>query len=403
MKITVSLLLLFCYMFPSTAQRVGKAAQLPIDQAAADVEVIVKNNIPEQVKLIGIGEVATFAKEVTQFNTALAAYLIVKKRCRRFLVMDDEWRLRPVNDYLTGGGSTTDTMVLDSLLRHSMSSYFHSMQFRSFLTWLKKYNLRYPKDMVNLLGVTADAPIPPTYFLATYVVPADSTDGSRIGRKWADKFYADSSAFKDIEDWYRQILANPGLFARHKDLLSRCGEDLQHNKAVITVASIEQTLSKDEIDRKMSYEVSSILRKLDKRAILFGSNATIVKGDFTSKRMANEKPAATTGKLLYYKLKEKYYACATSFADSANLPILSAARREIELTFVPGTTEAKRLFQQKDYFFMPSDSAYMSQYRPSLVPFILEYRSKLVPDNNIAAADALFLFSSLTSADLILN
>jgi len=402
MKILVSWLLLFCHILPSVAQQIGKTAQLPIDPAAENIEQIVKNNIPDQVKLIGIGEVATFAKETTQFNTALAAYLVTKKSCRHFLLMDDEWMLRPLNEYLTGGDAV-DSSVVDSLMRLSMDGYLRSVPFRAFLIWLKGYNLRHPQDRVDLLGVKADTRIPPSYFLAAYIMSADKAGGIRLGRKWADRFYDDAAAFKDIEAWYQQALANPSLSGKKKELILRCGEDIQHNKAVIQRTSFEQMLPKKELDRMMSYEVSSILHKLDKRAILFASNTSIVKSDVSSNRILNGQPVASLGKLLYYKLRRNYYACVTSFADSANLLIVSAVRGKAESTVIPGDMETKRLFLQKDYYFMPADSGYMRRYQPSAISFFLEYPATIVPDSDLIAADALFLFSSLTTADIIPN
>jgi len=400
MKNTVGLMLLFCYMFPSMAQPIDKTARLPIDSAAADIEQIVKDKIPDHVTLVGIGEVAVFAKEATQFNTALAAYLIAKKNYRHVLLMEDEWTLRPLNDYLTGAAAV-DTSVMNSLIRLYMDGYQRSVQFRSFLIWLKKYNSRHPQAMVDLSGIEVNTSIPPSYFLTAYIVPADRAGGIRLGRKWADKFYSDSSAFKDIEAWHRQALATPSLFGKNKELILRCGEDIEHNKAVTKVASLTQILPKEELDRKMNYTVSSILHKLGKHAILYASNKSIVKSDVRSNRIANGEPVASLGKLLYHKLSGSYYACATGFADSANLLIASVAKAKAEPTVLYGTMETKRLILQKDHFFMPADSVYIKQYRPSTISFFFEYPVTMVPDGDLIAVDALFLFPSLTTADII--
>ncbi len=79
MKKILTLLLLSVCTLTMRAQQVQQIADLPIDKAIPQVDLLMKDRIPDQVKLIGIGDIGTLVKETQQFDVNLSAWLISKK------------------------------------------------------------------------------------------------------------------------------------------------------------------------------------------------------------------------------------------------------------------------------------------------------------------------------------
>lgn len=388
-----ALSLLSIFFLATTAQSIDNIAGKSIDAAIADIALVMKDKIPGAVKLIGVGDVASFARETAAFNTALAAFLITEKNVRHIVLFQTNWLLRPLSDYLIGN-SRLDTVVIDSLLKVSLGSTIYSThEFRLFITWLKKYNIINPRKAVSLSGSSGPGNlIPVSYFLSAYVFPIDKEFAAILSKKWAATGYADSLAFRDIEIWYREKQKDAGAFNKHKDLMARCWEDIEYNNNVSNVHSIQQAMA------MTSNDILIKLKELKEPAIYFAGNEMIAK----SKILLNNVTVPSPGMLIQEKLKDGYYACITDFSDTATLNIFAHQINNFKLERVAGARQTKELSVKKDCFFMPADSIYLKSYIPEVIPPVAGITRTIVPDNSVVApADALFVFRGLTSATIL--
>jgi hypothetical protein len=380
----------------TSAQHVVKVTDMPLTMAIRDIATVLDKKIPEQVRVVGIGDVTSFAKESTDISMAIAAFLISRKKFRHIVLLEEDWLLRPLNDYLTNKRAF-DSTVVDSLVRMSMAnSASRNASFRSFAIWLKKYNLAHPEAPVDLSGLVPDNTIIPAYFLATYIFPVDSAHGWILSKKWGANIYDYESAFKDIAAWYQQISKNVILLNKHKALLLRCGEDIDHNDVISKSISLE----KDAVIA-MSLKVRSMaklmLKKSDKRTIIYGDNEYIAKSSY----VFGGDTFMPLGLLLHEQLKDKYYTCLTDFADSSNLNQVDHETGKLALTMIPGSIQARELSMKKSVFFMSEDSADIKHYQPRTIFSVIGVEREIVPDNNIPATDALFIIKRLTSVDFL--
>lgn len=390
-SMTLSLLLIF--FLTATAQPINRIAEKSIDAAIADVALVMKDNIPQTVKLIGIGDVASFAREITTFNTALAAFLISRKNVRHIILFHTNWVIRPLNDYIIGK-SGLDTLAIDSLVRLSFaSSVYLTREFRLFMTWLKKYNLSNPNKVVSLSGSGGpEALIPVSYFLSAYVFPVDRKQGVTLAKKWAETGYADSLAFKDIEMWYRGKQKDAPLLNKHKELMARCGEDIAYNKSVLNVSSIQETMA------MISNVILNKLKEGNDPAIFLAGNELITK----SKIVLNNVTVSSPGLLLQDKIKDGYYACVTDFSDTATVNVFDPGGNDFRKDKVPGSRQVKELSVNKHYYFMPADSLYLHHYvTRTLLPLPGLIRTVMPGNTGTAPVDALFIFPELTSATIL--
>lgn len=384
-------MLLFTSLLNAGTQQVGKTTDAPLTIAIREMAAVLANKIPGQVKVVGIGNVTAFAKESTDLSMAMVAFLISQKNFRQVMLLEEDWMLRPLNDYLTDKRAF-DSTIVDSLVRISLaSSASRTTPLSSFAIWLKKYNLVHPNAMVSLSGIVPDDFISPDYFLATYIFPVDRTNGLIFSKKWGANILDNESSLKDIDTWYQQISKNAILFNKHKKLLLRCAEDLAHNDIVRNSTPLAMK-TKTILDFKMHAMANLILKKSDNRAIFYSNNEDIAESHY----VFNGDTLVSIGLLLHEQLKDKYYACLTDFADSSSLNQADNQAGEIKLITIPGSMQARELARKKSVFFMQEDSAAIKQYIPRTIFPVIGVEKEILRDHNIPAANALFIIKCVT-------
>ncbi|HWV66796.1 hypothetical protein, partial [Chitinophaga sp.] len=313
-KKAVTIMLLFTPLLSASGQHAGKVANTPLTLAMGNIAAGFDNKIPAHTKVVGIGNVTPFAKESTGLSMEIAAYLVSQKKFRHIVLLYEDWLLRPLNDYLTDK-RPFDSTTVDSLVRISLAnSSSRNTSFSSFASWLKKYNLDHRETMADLSGIVADDLIPPAYFLATYIFPADRTTGLMLSKKWGANIYDDESAFKDITNWYQQVSKNTTLFNKHKALLMRCAEDIDHNDIIRNGSSLMMK-PKVLVDLKTRAMADLVMKKSDKQTIIYANNEDIAKAAF----VFNGDTLMSLGLLLHEQLKDKYYSCLTDFGAASDL------------------------------------------------------------------------------------
>ena len=396
MNRAIILFLLFLSAFSTSAQRVQHIAQLSIDSGITEVETLMKNKIADHVELVGIGDIATWVKETQRFNTALSAFLISKKNFKNIFLPVDEWQIRPLNSYLLST-SPLDTVVVDSLLQNYLSdpTAYATVQFRSFIFWLKEHNLSHPGNLVNLFGIYTTETIPHSYFLAAYIYPIDKSSGAKLAKKWDDFVFNPTDAYKDIEEWCLQM-KHSNLPKDKRALVERCEMDIAHNKARLIVESMEQKFSAEVVSKYNNYVAGRILERSSEKSILFAANSTVAKSDFLSSSFIDNSAVHTIGKLLQMQLKTGYYVCVAAAGGTIRIPQADLATQSIKIDTLSGSDQVKNMLLSKDTYFTSTDKEALQKFIPNEIRFIKGRTTTLILTEATAPADAVFIFSSLT-------
>ncbi|RZJ99305.1 MAG: hypothetical protein EOO43_26935, partial [Flavobacterium sp.] len=265
MKTIVNCLLFLFIYCQASAQKIDEIASKEIDMGLPLFEQRAEfKNLPE-VKLLGLGDIGTFVKESKKFNASFSAYLITKKDFRNIALHLDDWIVRPLNAYLTSP-AIADSRLLDSLIKTTFSSdyQFKNEQFRSFLVWIKAYNVKHPVDMVNIFGVAPASTIPPSYFLATYIYEIDAVSGRKLSEKWTDTDSEDSIKFLDVKNWIAK-LKDTKMSKEHQRMILQCKDDLASNEFVLKYTSVIQKFSQKELNNRFQFVAKQISKKLYKK------------------------------------------------------------------------------------------------------------------------------------------
>lgn len=394
-NVILMLLIIFCFI-RTNAQQIEKIADKPLDVAVKQLGPIVGQQIPDQVKIFAIGNISPLAKESSSFNTVLASYLISQRRFRHIILFEEDWILRPLNDYLAGN-MDFDSTVVDSLFRNSLvTTPWCTSEFRSFLFWLKKFNLSHRSEPVRLSGLLSEELIPPAYFLASYIFPLDRQYGLRLSKKWGVDVYNDSMAYSDITAWYQQIDKEPARFRRHQSLMLRCKADLEHNSSIR-----QNKLLESDIEALIVSKVQAIadyaLKQSGERTILYASNEYIAKSEIV---LYGQK-VSSPGLVIHRQVAEEYYTSLTDFTDSANLQLKDPETGGFKQTLIQGTAQAQTMTQQKRAFFVSQDGAKIQRYIPRTISSLIGEEKEIIPLPGTPATDALFILPRLTPATLL--
>ncbi|TSJ39427.1 erythromycin esterase family protein [Mucilaginibacter corticis] len=399
MKKSCLLIVLILAFANVNAQKIQEIASKNIDEAIPMFNKISDFKNTDDIKLLGLGDVADLAKETKKLNTAFTAYLIIKKNFRNIVIPGDDWMLRPLNAYMTSS-APADSAALLSLLSTSIPPYpkFANTEFFELIAWIKKYNLAHRQDMVNFFGVAPNTAIPPSYFLSAYVYAIDKAYGQKLSDKWSENTASDSVAYADIKTWLTTVKST-GLSKDNQALVAKCNADLLHNKAVVKILSIDQKFPPKILNDRARYIANRILEKLDKKTIFYGSNVEVMRADLASSMVLNNTPVYTAGKCLGEDLREKYNVFITDFTDTAKLPMVYFTAKKINDEVLTGPEKAKDLYKNNDYLDDKKDKNLLKGYQPELLPYLKEQVSQAVVDKDGYAADGLFLLSNLSKID----
>ncbi len=264
MKSSCLIIALILAFSNTDAQKIQEIASKNIDEAIPMFNKVSDFKNTDDIKLLGLGDVADLAKESKKLNTAFTAYLISNKNFRNIVILGDDWMLRPLNAYMTSSAPADSTALL-SLLSSSIPPYpkFANTEFFELIAWIKKYNLAHQQDMVNFWGVAPNTSIPPSYFLSAYVYAIDKAYGQKLSEKWSENTASDSVAYADIKTWLT-TLKSTGLSKANQTLVAKCNADLLHNKAVVKILSIDQKFPPKILNDRARYIANRILEKLGK-------------------------------------------------------------------------------------------------------------------------------------------
>jgi len=380
-------------------QQISEIISSDIEEAIPKVDRLLSAKKLDQYKLIGLGDPAVFAKESKILNFRILAYLISRKNYRNVLLATDDWRVRPLNAYLSSPHPLNPTN-LDSVFRSSISEYmFYNQEFLTFLTWLEKFNADNPDQMVRIFGVEQNTEIPPSYFLATYIFPIDAQYGRKLAQKWGDNDTSDSLAFLDIEAWFAEIV-DSDISETYRDLIKQCKNDINHNRSFPN-APVNQKFTQKIIENSSKYVANQIIDKLDKKSVLVGGNAVVVKANIRSTIVAEDLPVSSVGNYLDKHLTDDYCAFVTDFVESAELYVIDIPNSQIVSQEFTGNDYTKRLYTQGDHFDSKRDRTLLIEYRPIILPLVKDRSSTVSAEEEDPVIDLLFLLPNLTPSSML--
>ncbi len=395
-KIFILLVLLFPVCMVN-GQLVEKIAGESVEEGIHNVERLLHQQIPDSVCLVGVGDVSSLSRQSVQFNTALMAYLISKRGFRQVFLVHEDWLMRPLNEYLRND-KRLDTDRIDSLMAVSLVHSVHrTNEFKSFLIWLKKYNLQHKEDPVDVLGVGSDDPIPVSYFLATYIVPLDKERGLSFARKWYTDNFTEDQTWADIKRWYDLMRRDRTFFNSNPDLLLQMKEDIDRNDRVKKALSPGLGLPESVNDR-LRLIADWVLEKIGNKAILYSDNGHIARSGYV---LSYTITGTSPGLLLHNRLKGNYYASLTDFRDSAFLNALHPDVSAFKKSIIVQEEHVKKLFQNKELSYYPEDTSSMSAYIPKSMGVVIGDIRTSVPCPGIVPSDAIFFFRTLTPTSFI--
>lgn len=380
-------------------QQINDIISCDIEEAIPKVDRLLSAKKLDQYKLIGLGDPADFAKESKILNFHILAYLISRKNYRNVLLAMDDWRVRPLNAYLSSP-HLLNPANLDSVFRSSISEYmFYNQEFLTFVTWLEKFNADNPDQMVRIFGIEQNTEIPPSYFLATYIFPVDETHGRELARKWSNSDTPDSLAFLDIETWFAGIVSS-GIPEDYRDLIEQCRNDINHNRSFPDVP-MNQKLTQGIIENSSKYVAGRIIDKLDKKSVLVGGNAVVVKANILSTIVADGLPVSSVGNYLDKYLTDDYCVFVTDFVESAELYVIDIPNSQIVSQEFTGTDYTKRLYTHGDHFDSKRDRTLLKEYRPIILSLVKDRSSIVSAEEDDPIIDLLFLLPNLTPSSML--
>ena len=387
-------------VFPAcilNGQIIEKIAGESIEDGITNIERLLNKPISDSICLIGVGDVSALSRQSVKFNTALISYLISKKGFRQIFLIQGDWLLRPLREYL-GNDKSLDTDIIDSLMAVSLVyTLYRTKEFKSFLVWLKEYNLQNRDRVVDLLGVGADDPIPISYFLSTYIVPFDKELGLNSSKKWHVSNYTEDQAWADIKLWYGAMLKDSTFLNNNSDLMLQMKEDIERNDQIKNGLSPELGLLESANDR-LRLISSWVLGKMKGRAIFYSHNEYVAKSKFV---LSDTMTVNSPGLFLHNILERKYYASLTDFQDSAFLNLFNPEVGEFKKVIMTREEHIKRLFQNKEASHFPDDSSLMGAFTPKSIGGIAGQISTSVLCPGLVPADAIFFFQTLTPTTFI--
>lgn len=392
-KAVIITLLLFTVVLNVEAQ---KTVSHDASELLKDLTTIIDTRISEQVKVVGVGDITPFAKQSTDLCMAIITCLVSEQKFRTVALMQDDWLVRPLNDYLTSSMPFSNK-ITDSLVRLSTANTtLRTTSFGKFAAWLKQYNLAHKKAMVKLKGVAPDETIPPAYFLVAYVWPIDQANGLILSRKWGANIYNYDMAYNDIEVWYQESSKKTSLVNKHKELFARCGEDIMHNN---TIRNNDASIvgHSNAIKKKADFLVDLIGGKPGEKTVFYSNNEDVVKSGY----LFLGDTIVSIGAYLRERLGDKYYACVTDFADTAVINLVDNEAGVLTPVVISGSEQAKDLFRKKATFFMKEDYTDIKDYRPRTIFPVIGMERNILPGNNIPLMDALFIIQNLASTDFL--
>ncbi|RZK01656.1 MAG: hypothetical protein EOO43_24145 [Flavobacterium sp.] len=136
--------------------------------------------IKDSVQIVALGEVSHGGYEPIAFKAQMARYLIERKGYRKLLIeQSDIVYFRPLRMFLNNP-SNIDPLYISKWVKQSGFTEATSLVYIELFTWLKAYNNKHPKDLVEVIGFEiGDEKKAINFILNKYIIPNDYKEGQK--------------------------------------------------------------------------------------------------------------------------------------------------------------------------------------------------------------------------------
>ncbi|MBO9618915.1 MAG: erythromycin esterase family protein [Niabella sp.] len=312
MKIGIEIVIFIFLLIADTsfAQGFPRIGPLSLDSNSIWVENTFGAHIPENIQLIGLGEVSHGGFEPMAFKAKMVQFLVEKKGYRKILFEISNLTCAQINNILVNS-AINNLNVVDSILELSEMPVYpvsRSQTMLNLFRWLKKYNLSHPKNIVTIAGI--DFPNNANefynYFMYNYLVPIDNVHAQKLIAKWE----INASDSLQTEDMFLWFIANKqklsvALTKKEFSLLSLNIENELNNcryRSLFFKNNLAASIFRDSV---MAVNVKYLAG--NDKAIVWAHNAHIYKGE------------PFMGMYLTKWYQSKYYVILTDYSMEANV------------------------------------------------------------------------------------
>lgn len=304
-----------CLLFATAAhaQLFLPVGPLSLDSSNEWLQQAFDDKISDNVKLIGLGEFTHGGHEVFMLKAKVVQYLIEKKGVRDILFEYPNAALSLVNFYL----KQTRLKSEDTLKWICIQQFGNSIMDNSLLdllTWVKRYNLAHPDDMVSLKGVDISGASGSfaNYFRNNFFQLLDTVTQNKLNNEW--NTVSIDSISKELISWHND----------HKDSVQQRLK-IYYSDFLYNVKNAESDIawraSKNQFLQSL-YQRDSIIADniqllLEKKAIFWAHNGHVVAENYY----------VNAGNRVKKALNSSYYVIATDFSEKATIMLPSGKNK----------------------------------------------------------------------------
>jgi erythromycin esterase-like protein len=311
-------ILFFCTA--TQAQTIFPLGSFSLDSTAAWLENAFDNKIPDNIQVIGLGEVTHGGHEIPQVKAKTFQFLVEKKGFRTLLFEYPNAALSLLNLYLEDNKSTSDN-ILREIATYEFSNSLFDKALLDLLVWIKHYNLSHPNDLIALRGVDINGASGSfsNYFEHNFSSLLDTITRKRIDSEW-NTTSIDTITTQLIE-W--QNNHKDSVQARLKSYYA----DFLYNVKNAEVDIANRILAKTNFYKSLYIRDSMMAKNVEElrtgKAVFWAHNSHVSSADMVS-----------AGNILKKDLGGQYYVIATDFSEKAAIFIM-AGTGIMEKTFLP--------------------------------------------------------------------
>lgn len=312
-------LLLLCF-YHSYGQKnnqiFSKTGQVTIDKTVFD-------KIPNDVKIIGLGEFTHGGREVVLYKTELCKYLIENQSVKQIIFEYSDINLRPINNYLLDDNQKFSDEKIKSLVNAQLkNSIFFTEEYIDFFIWLKHHNLK-SKQKVKFRGFDTIVPVPIPYLTNNYLTKIDTNFVNKNIERWALP-HNDSLTISNIYDWFEKNKDKIKSKLKEEDF-QLCSMDIRNAKAYITQRHLKKRHQDYETYRDSLMAVN-VCELADSKSVVWAHNAHILPiTDYykkEDKKTYHQILTKRLGSFLREKYGNQYFTIATTYSKEATIAVL---------------------------------------------------------------------------------
>ena len=275
---------------------------------------IFDKKISDSVQIVGLGEVSHGGYEPLAFKVNMVKYLIENKGYRKILFeFSDIGDIRAMRNYLTHKNGNDTSYINRWVINGAFMNAFAAV-FPDLLKWIKLYNDKHPKDMVQIMGFDIrNEQLDINFVLNKYIIPYNSQRSQQYVYQLTSST-SDPDKISLIGKWFKSNETDLKTKLNKEDFywLSFYVNNVTNGLNYVIKNSKTKTDKSDSTnlfrDSVMSENVKYLSGK--EKSIIWAHNGHVVR--FERRYMGN---------YLNQYFKNKYYVIATDFSKYAAVEV----------------------------------------------------------------------------------